>query len=75
MTAREQLLQEIAQAPDFLVEEILDFLLFAKARRTQQMLDEKQKEPRPFALCAGEFTVPPDFNAPLPDEILRDFES
>lgn len=75
MTAREQLLQEIAQAPDFLVEEILDFLLFAKARRTRQILAEKQKEPRPFALCAGEFRVPPNFNAPLPDEILRDFES
>jgi hypothetical protein len=75
MTAREQLVQEIAQAPDFLIEELLDFLLFAKARRTQQALSEKQKEIRPFALCAGEFTVPPDFNEPLPDEIIRDFES
>ena len=75
MTAREQLVQEIAQAPDFLIEELLDFLLFAKARRTQQALSEKQKEIRPFALCAGEFTVLPDFNEPLPDEIIRDFES
>jgi len=25
---------------------------------------------RPFGLCAGEFTVPDDFNEPLPDEIL-----
>lgn len=30
--------------------------------------------PRPFGLCAGEFTVPDDFDAPLPEEILRDFE-
>jgi len=30
MTAREQLIQEIAQAPDFLIEEVLDFLLFSK---------------------------------------------
>jgi hypothetical protein len=74
MAAREQLLNEIAQASDVLVEEVLDFLLFAKTRRTQQT-SEPQKTPRPFALCAEEFTVPPDFNAPLPDEILRDFES
>ena len=29
---------------------------------------------RPFGLCAGAFTVPDDFDAPLPEEILRDFE-
>jgi antitoxin (DNA-binding transcriptional repressor) of toxin-antitoxin stability system len=32
------------------------------------------KQLRPFALCAGEFTVPDDFDAPLPDEILSAFE-
>lgn len=30
---------------------------------------------RPFGLCAGEFRVPDDFDAPLPDEILREFGS
>jgi antitoxin (DNA-binding transcriptional repressor) of toxin-antitoxin stability system len=30
--------------------------------------------PRPFGLCAGAFTVPDDFDAPLPEEILRNFE-
>ena len=34
----------------------------------------QSKEPRPFALCAGEFTVPDDFDAPLPDEVLDAFE-
>ena len=29
---------------------------------------------RPYALCAGEFRVPEDFDAPLPDEILEQFE-
>lgn len=29
---------------------------------------------RPFGLCAGEFTVPDDFDDPLPDEVLRQFE-
>ena len=31
-------------------------------------------EPRPFGLCAGRFTVPPDFDRPLPDDILQEFE-
>ncbi len=29
---------------------------------------------RPFGLAAGSFTVPADFDAPLPDDLLRDFE-
>ena len=29
---------------------------------------------RPFGLCAGEFVVPDDFDEPLPDHILDDFE-
>jgi antitoxin (DNA-binding transcriptional repressor) of toxin-antitoxin stability system len=31
-------------------------------------------EPRPFGLCAGEFTVPADFDEPLPESILEEFE-
>lgn len=29
---------------------------------------------RPFGLARGEFVVPDDFDDPLPDEILVDFE-
>ena len=29
---------------------------------------------RPFGLCAGEFTVPKDFDEPLPEETLSAFE-
>jgi antitoxin (DNA-binding transcriptional repressor) of toxin-antitoxin stability system len=32
-------------------------------------------EPRPFGLCAGQLTVPADFDRPLPEEILRNFGS
>ncbi|NEQ96465.1 MAG: type II toxin-antitoxin system Phd/YefM family antitoxin [Cyanothece sp. SIO2G6] len=32
------------------------------------------KQLRPFGLCIGEFVVPDDFDAPLPEEILRVFE-
>jgi prevent-host-death family protein len=30
--------------------------------------------PRPYGLCAGEFRVPDDFDAPLPLHILEQFE-
>jgi antitoxin (DNA-binding transcriptional repressor) of toxin-antitoxin stability system len=29
------------------------------------------KQLRPFGLCAGEFSVPKDFDEPLPEEILK----
>ena len=29
---------------------------------------------RPFGLAKGEFVVPDDFNAPLPNEVLDDFD-
>jgi antitoxin (DNA-binding transcriptional repressor) of toxin-antitoxin stability system len=31
-------------------------------------------QPRPFGLCAGQFTVPPGFDQPLPADVLKDFE-
>jgi hypothetical protein len=30
---------------------------------------------RPFGLCEGDFVVPDDFDAPLPEEILKAFET
>lgn len=29
---------------------------------------------RPIGLCAGEFTVPDDFDGPLPENIINEFE-
>jgi antitoxin (DNA-binding transcriptional repressor) of toxin-antitoxin stability system len=34
----------------------------------------KTTEPRPFGLATGQFEVPSDFNAALPDEIFESFE-
>lgn len=31
-------------------------------------------EQRPFGLCAEEFTVPDDFDEPLPENFIRKFE-
>lgn len=30
---------------------------------------------RPFGLCAGEFTVPDDFDGSLPESVLNEFEA
>lgn len=35
----------------------------------------QQHKQRPIGLAKGEFTVPDDFNAPLPDEILDLFNN
>jgi antitoxin (DNA-binding transcriptional repressor) of toxin-antitoxin stability system len=37
-------------------------------------LPQRATRLRPFGLCAGRFTVPADFDQPLPDETLKDFE-
>jgi antitoxin (DNA-binding transcriptional repressor) of toxin-antitoxin stability system len=37
-------------------------------------LPSRAIQPRPFGLCAGEFTVPADFDRPLPEDILKEFE-
>ena len=37
-------------------------------------LPSPSRRPRPFGLCAGEFTVPADFDRPLPDDLLKEFE-
>jgi antitoxin (DNA-binding transcriptional repressor) of toxin-antitoxin stability system len=31
-------------------------------------------QPRPYGLCAGQYSVPEDFDQPLPNEILKQFE-
>jgi hypothetical protein len=43
---------------------------------TEKIADEGQLATylRPYALCAGEFSVPADFDDPLPVEILKQFE-
>ena len=66
MTKREQLIQAIEEAPEDLVQIMLDFL-----HRVQINPDSKL---RPFGLCKGEFTVPDDFDAPLPEDVLNAFE-
>jgi len=41
MTLKEQLLQEIEQAPDALVPQLLDFFLFLKERHSETEITEE----------------------------------
>lgn len=43
MTTREQLIKEIEQAPDSLIEEVLNFLLFIKIRLKQRISDSQSQ--------------------------------
>ncbi|MEP0746327.1 MULTISPECIES: type II toxin-antitoxin system Phd/YefM family antitoxin [unclassified Coleofasciculus] len=39
-----------------------------------RLISPTVKQLRPFALCAGEFAVPDDFDTPLAEDILTAFE-
>lgn len=45
-----------------------------KAIAELRPISSSRKQLRPFGLCSGEFSVPDDFDEPLPEEILSAFE-
>lgn len=49
-------------------------LLSPAGSSTESTVSTSDKQLRPFGLCAGEFTIPDDFDAPLPDDLLDAFE-
>ena len=49
MNAKDRLIQELEQTPDFLIEEVLNFLLFLKNRLFQKLqTPAKAKQEAPF---------------------------
>jgi antitoxin (DNA-binding transcriptional repressor) of toxin-antitoxin stability system len=66
--------------------DLMDFLRRVEAGesflvvRGEQPLAEVRPVPtqitqsRPYGLCAGQFAVPADFDEPLPEEIIKEFE-
>ena len=72
-------LQELQRDPSALLDRVEagEYLLVVRGGRPVAELRPVTSAPlgpRPFGLCAGTFTVPDDFDAPLPDDILREFE-
>ncbi len=57
---------------------LLEEIKLSSSRRALvTIMEEKDSIPhilRPFGLSAGDFFVPEDFDAPLPEDVLRDFE-
>jgi hypothetical protein len=45
-----------------------------KASGLLTILDSPSSQQRPIGLAKGQFTVPDDFNAPLPENVLQTFE-
>jgi hypothetical protein len=81
MTPRERLIQEVLQAPEGVAEILLKVLALLRCGIWSFRVDTGEVRTavpelgsRPFGLCAGEFEVPDDFDAPLPDEVLSLFE-
>jgi prevent-host-death family protein len=46
----------------------------AEIKPVSETTHQDIKQLRPFALCEGEFIVSDDFDAPLPEDILSQFE-
>lgn len=68
--------QEIEYAVTHLPEQELDEFRewFEKYEAALPDNENGVESQRPFGLCKGEFRVPDDFDAPLPEYILKEFE-
>lgn len=69
MSFESRLFNTIRSLPRERQAEVLDFAEFIKLRTGGT------SESRPVGLCEGEFVIPDDFDAPLPESVLSDFES
>ena len=72
-------LRDLQQDPDKWLDRVqagehLVVIRGGKAVAELRPLSEPSPSPRPFGLCVGEFVVPDDFDAPLPDDLLERFE-
>ena len=70
--------EEMKRDPEGLLHRVLGGETLVLTDRDQPVAEirpiESVRRPRPFGLAAGTFVVPDDFDDPLPEEILRDFE-
>lgn len=69
MNVEEQIIVTVRNLPPERQVEVLDFAEFLSQRITSTV-----NASRPFGLCAGQFRVPDDFDAPLPKDELGALE-
>jgi prevent-host-death family protein len=63
-----QLVDAVAAGEDVVIEK--DGVAAVRLVRIEPL----PKRPRRFGLLKGKFEIPDDFDAPLPDDVLADFE-
>lgn len=68
MTSKEQLIQEIEQAPDDLVEEVLNFLLFVKKRLQQKISEPENSETNQSSKNGSLLEFLDNFSSTIPQE-------
>ena len=70
--------EEVKQDLDGVLDRVLEGETLVVTKHDQPIAEIRPIElvrlPRPFGLAAGTFVVSDDFDDPLPEEILRDFE-
>ena len=70
--------EDMKRDPEGLLHRVLDgetLVLVDNERPVAEIRPiEQVRRPRPFGLAAGTFIVPDDFDDPLPEDVLRDFE-
>jgi prevent-host-death family protein len=71
-------LEDVKRDPDGVIDRVLEGKVVVLTQNDRPVAEirpiEQVRRPRPFGLAAGTFVVPDDFDDPLPEEILRDFE-
>ena len=72
MSTRESIITELDRVPDERLAEVAK-LISHYTKQSSKSTDAQAQ--RPYGLCAGQFVVPDDFDAPLPDEILAEFDA
>jgi antitoxin (DNA-binding transcriptional repressor) of toxin-antitoxin stability system len=70
--------EEMKRDPEGLLHRVLEGEILVLTDHDRPVAEirpiESVRKPRPFGLAAGTFVVPDDFDDPLPEEVLRDFE-
>jgi len=70
MTLEQQLLQQFNRLPNVKQTQVLDFVQHLVQ---QKLSHETTAPPQRLGLLKGKLTVADDFDAPLPEEILKTF--
>ena len=72
-------LQDLVKDPNGLIDRVEAgerVLVVREGRAVAELrpITQPRSTSRPYGLAAGAFRVPDDFDSPLPDSILKDFE-